>query len=839
MIIETFFQDLRVGLRVLIKEKSFCALAVFVLALGICAVTTQFTVVNAVALRGFSFHDSHQLVDVSLVDPKQPIVNNPFGGRVTSLDYEDMKVGQTSFSAMAGYMNGSTVNLTYKGTPQRYTGGYITEGFFGILGVAPIMGRDFVASDNLPGAERVAIISHQLWERDFGSDPQIVNQAVRINGRSASIIGVMPPKFNFPVSEEIWIPLYNEFPIRARKDQAANNVAILARLKPGITMEQATAEFTGIATNLGKEHPETNKDLTAAQVTPLINNFIGQRIRQLLFTMLGFCLGVLLIACVNVMNMQFARATLRAKELAIRSSLGATRVRLIRQMLTESLLIATLGASLGVAGSFWAVDYLTAAVGTLPFPLPYWIVFSIDRWVLAFTVIATMLAAIVSGLIPAWLASRASAAEVLKESGRGNTGRVTTFITRGLVVFQILVTCILLVGSLLQLKSILRQQHIDYGYDNGAVYSARLGLFEADYPTPQSKRLFYERILRQLRANPGLESAAFSSRFRMTFSGNGNIEIDGQSYPNETDRPKVNFENVSDDFFSTLGLRLIEGRDFTNEDNDLKLPVAIVNSTFARKFFNGESALGRRFRTVGPNNFYGPWRTIVGVVPEVRMRLPFNTNNGPTGDEGFYLPLYANVFGPVPEVLPAPAFSTIVVRPRGGQSGDTAASLLRREIQLVDANLPLYFPGTPRNLVLETLGQNRIIATMFTIFGIVALILAAVGLYGVTSFSVNQRSQEFGIRMALGADNGTILRMVLKQGLIQLGIGLVLGLSLSLSAALLATAGIQNFLFQTSPTDLTTYLTVFAVLSVVSFIATLVPARRATKVDPMEALRAE
>jgi putative ABC transport system permease protein len=838
MLLETFVQDLRIGLRVLIKEKSFCILAVFVLALGICAVTTQFTVVNATVLRGFSFPESDRLMDVQLIDPTKPNGGNVFGGRVTALDYEDMKAAQSSFSAMAGYMNGSTVNVTYQGTPQRYTGAYVTEGFFGILGVSPVLGRDFTAADNQPGAERVTIISHALWERDYGRNPGIVGQSVRINGRSATIIGVMPPRFNFPVNEQLWIPLYNEFPVRPRSDQAANNIAILGRLKPAVSVDQATAEFTGLAANLAKANPDTNKDIPAARVQPLINNFTGPQLRGLMFTMLGFCLGVLLIACVNVMNMQFARATLRAKELAIRSSLGATRIRLIRQMLTESLLIAILGAILGVGASYWSVDLLTDATKALPFPLPYWIAFIIDGRVLAFTVGLTMLAALGSGLIPAWLASRASAADVLKESGRGNTGRLTNLITRGLVVFQILVTSILLVGSLLQLQSILRQQSIDYGYDTGSVYSGRLGLFEADYPTPQAKRQFYNRVIRQLRANPGVGAAAISSRFRMTFSGNGAIELEGRTYAKETDRPQANFENVSEGFFETIGHRITEGRDFTHEDDDLRQPVAIVNTAFVKKFFDGESPVGRRFRTVGPNNFFGPWRTIIGVAPALRMTAPFN-NNLQLGQEGFYLPLYANVFGPVPAALPAPQFATVVVRPRGDQPGDNAAATLRRELQLIDQNLPLYFAGTPQRLLDETLGQNRIIATMFTIFGVVALILAAVGLYGVTSFSVNQRTQEFGIRMALGADRGTILQMVMRQGALQLGLGLLLGLGAALAAALLAAAGIQNFLFEIKPHDPATYGAVFVVLSAVSLVATLIPAKRATKVDPMVALRTE
>ncbi len=836
MFLESLAQDVRIGLRVLIKEKSFCALAVTVLALGICAVTAQFSVVNGVVLRGFSFHDSDQLVGVQLIDPKQPNNNGNFNGRTTAMDYEDLAAQSQSYSAMSAYLNGSTINLTIGTNPQRLTGGYVTEKFFSIVGVQPILGRDFNAADNRPGAEKVVIIGHQVWQRDFNGNPSVIGSSVRVNGRAATVIGVMPPNFKFPISEELWVPLFNEFPVKPRNDPLANNVAILARLKPGVTVDQAQLEVTTIAKRLAADFPDTNKDINAGQVQPLIVSFTGPQLRGLMFTMLGFCVGVLLIACVNVMNMQFARATLRAKELAIRSSLGATRVRLMRQMLTESLLVATIGAVLGVALAYWAVGYLFAATKALPFPLPYYISFDIDAPVLAFTVGATLVAALVSGLIPAWMASRASAADVLKESGRGNTGRFTTILTRGLVIFQIVITAILLVGSLLQVKSILRQQNIDYGYDTGALYSARMGLFEADYPTPEAKRLFFERVVRELRASPEFEAAAFTSRFRMTFSGNGKVEIEGKTYAKDTDRPQAEFENITSGFFDTLGIKLLAGRDFTSEDTDQKQPVAIVNAGFAKKHFGNESAIGRRFRTVGNNELMGPWRTIIGVTQEVRMAGPFNSQSDNTG---FYVPLYSTVFGPVTAAPVAPQFATILVRPRGGQVGENAAAPLRRVFQKIDPNLPLYFAGVPRVLLDEILGQNRIVAVMFSIFGVVAMLLAAVGLYGVMSFSVNQRTQEFGIRMALGADNQEILAMVFRQGALQLGIGLIAGLGLALTLAFVGQQGISNFLFKVSPSDPATYVTVFGLLTIVAFVATLVPARRATRVDPMIALRAE
>src|SRR5213592_575178 len=362
MILDSFRQDIRVGLRLLFKDKTFCFLAVLVLALGIGGATTQFTIVNAIVLRGFSFPHPEQLMSVGLIDPEASDQSNNFGlGNIpTAQDYEDLKATQKSFSMMAGYLNGSTVNVTYKNNPQRYTGGYVTEDFFKIIGVSPVLGRDFRTEDNKPGAEKVTILGDEIWQRDFGADPNVVGQSVRINGKSATIIGVMPPNFKFPVSEELWTPLYNEFPPQPRGDLrlgASNNApAVLGRLKPGVTLDQANAEFIALARHLAKDNPKTNQNFTSASVQPLLNAFTGVQFRQQVWGMLAAVILVLLIACVNVMNMQFGRAALRAKELAIRGALGATRWRLVGQMLTESLVVAVLGAAAGSILAFWAVD---------------------------------------------------------------------------------------------------------------------------------------------------------------------------------------------------------------------------------------------------------------------------------------------------------------------------------------------------------------------------------------------------------------------------------------------------------------------------------------------------
>ncbi|MDQ3414038.1 MAG: ABC transporter permease, partial [Verrucomicrobiota bacterium] len=748
MFFDSFFQDLRVGLRMLVKDKTFFVLAVTVLALGICGVTTQFTMVNAIMLRGFSFPHPEQLMSVGLIDPKATDQQNNFGnGNIPSgHDYEDLRAGQKSFSMMSAYLNGSTINVTYKKTPQRYTGGYVTEDFFKIIDVKPILGRDFTAEDNKPGAEKVTILGNEIWKRDFNGDPRVVGQAVRINGKAATIIGVMPPNFKFPQNEELWVPLYNEFPLKARGDPTANGAQILGRLKAGVTQDQANAEFSGLAKRIAQDNPKTNADFTSASVQPLLKSFTGQQLTQIMYAMFGAVIAVLLIACVNVMNMQFGRAALRARELAIRGALGATRWRIVRQMLTESFLIALLGAVVGVALAYWAVDLLAEITSTPQFQLPYWINFTIDGKVLGFTLGAVIFATVISGLVPALLAARGNASEMMKEGGRGNSSRLVNIITRVLVVGQIAMTAALLVASALQINSIRNRIKLDYGYDEKGVYAARMGLFEGDYPTEESRREFFKRAVRSLRTSPSFEGAAMSDRFRMTFANYGQYEVDGQSYKTDRDRPKGNSEAVSDGYFSTLGLKILEGRDFTLEDSDTKQPVAIVNASFARKHWGNESPLGHQVRIFNPAQPQ-PWRRIVGVVPDTLMQGPFNTE---ADSGGFYVPLLG--------ASPAPQFCTIVVRPHPGQAAENLGPALSKAVAQLDSNLPVYFPGTPATSHSEFLSGPRLVASLFSIFGVVAFILSAVGLYGVMSFSVNQRTQEFGIRMALGADTARIFK---------------------------------------------------------------------------------
>ncbi len=604
---------------------------------------------------------------------------------------------------LAAYLNLSTVNITIKNTPQRLQGAYVTDNFFPVMGVKPAMGRDFTPADNHDQAPRVALISHATWKTVFGGDLAVIGQAVRINGRAATIIGVMPPGFAFPQQEQIWLPLFNTFPAPARNLQvavglgaaAAPNVGVVARLKPGVTLAESKFEWDALAARFATMYPDTNKLLTESVVRPLVHAFVNRNARMMLYIMFGAVVGVLLIACVNVMNMQFARTSLRQKELAIRNALGATRARLIRQMLTENILLAGLGGVAGTLLSLYAVDLFNSALAVQQPPPPFWIHFVINPRALAFTVGVAMLAATLSGLLPAFLGSRANAIDALKDSGRGNTSRTTTVMTRLLVISQIGLTCALLVLSTLVIRSVVNQQRINYGYDTSVDdHGARRPLLDRRLSHAEADRArFYARVLQQLRHTPGISAAAVSSRFRMTVGGSGPYEVEGVPYASERDRPQGSFENISEGYFDTLGLKVLEGRDFTAEDTDARQPVAIVNATFARQNFGPASPLGRRVRPFNPGN-PGPWRTIVGVVPDTVMQAP---PLSPRLDStGMFLPLSVTV----------PPFATLLARPSGGPA-HALEGALRKAVAAVDSNLPLYFVSTPRQSHDEFLAQNR------------------------------------------------------------------------------------------------------------------------------------
>ena len=834
--VENLLRDVRVGVRVLLKERAFCALAILVLALGICGVTTEFAVVNGVLIRGFSFPNAARLVHVDFIDPTtgSGLSASRYMG---SADFAELAEAQRSFAMIAAYSGGQRVNMTVDGEPRRYEGVFATSDLFRILGVEPALGRDFRATDDQPGAEKVAIISYALWRGDFGGAPDIVGRAVRLNGAPATIIGVMPKGFTFHYREDLWVPLRSQFPALPRNDPRDRSDMVLALIEPGVSLDAASAEVTSIARRFADSYPATNKRYTTGLVLPLIQAYTPSGLKGTLLTMLAFAVGVLLIACVNVMNMQFARATLRSKELAIRSSLGATRSRIVGQMLTESAILATGGAALGVPLAYEAASWSWAMVHSMEYGPPTWMTFDIDTRVLAFTVGATAAAAVVSGLVPACMASRANTATILHDRSRGSTGRTVTVLTGGLVVLQLVVTCVLLIGSLLQVRSIVNRQQVAFGYDTRAVLSARLGLTDAQYATSDARKLFYDRLLVTLRESPDFRGAAITSRTRMVSSSTTRIEIEGKVYREHRDRPETNWEKVSGGFAETIGQPVLEGRAIGDGDLDSRLPVAVVNEAFARRHFGRESPVGRRFRTVREDEQPGPWRTIVGVTRTVRMVGVYSSSL--LGDSGFYVPFYGTVEGPIP---PAPApeeFATVIVRPAAHVRAETMIPALRRAVEKADRDLPLDYVGTPAQHYDSALAQNRVVVGMFTTFGLAAVLMASIGLYGVMSFSVNRRWKEFGVRMALGADRGAIVSIVLRQGGSQIVLGVTLGFALAFVLATVGRDVLGGMLFDVSAHDPFSYTVVFAVVAGVSLVAVLVPALRASRVHPVRALHTE
>ena len=812
--------DLRLARRSLCKERSFTLLAVLVLALGIGGVATQFGVINGMMLRPAAFPHAERLMSVSLVNTAR---NRAIGGAATA-DYLEWRDAQQSFEELASYGARLSINVTYQDTPRRYGGVYVTHNFLRTLGARPMLGRDFTAADDQPGAPKTIIISHQVWQGDFGGMAGIVGQAVQVNGRSGTVIGVMPPGFSFPLNEQLWTPMFAEFPPLARDDPQAFGGALLGRLKPGVSANQAAAEFSAFARRIAAEFPRTHADLTAVQVAPFAEGYLGTQMRQMLYLMLGAVVVVLLIACVNVMNMQFARAARRTRDLAVCSALGASRWRLLRQMLVESVALAAGGAVAGTLFALWATDALLRQARALATPPPSWVTFGVDGRVLALTVGVTVGAAVLSGLVPAWFASRGSPLELIREGGRAGTGRRVNLVIRGLIVLQVALTTALLVISTFMIRSIVNQQRINWGYDTSTVLIGRMTLFQADHPTPQALGLFYEKTLQALRADPHFSEVALTTRFRLAISQNGLYEVESAQPPEGRSQPTAAIEGISDGYFAALGLRIVDGRDFTPADTFDRPPVAIVNAAFARRHFGRDSPLGRRVR-FGQGANAGPWLTIVGVAPDTRMQGPYDARSDGAG-----------IFQPLAQ---APArWITIVVRGRGGDPA-TWADPLRRAMAGIDRNLPIYMIGPAAQLIDATLAQNRLLAALFSIFGGVAMFLAAVGLYGVMSFGVSQRTTEYGIRMALGADTRLILKMILRQGALQVACGLGLGFLLALGLTVVGDAAMENFLFQVSRADPLIWGSTALLLALVAFLACIAPARRATKVDPIVALRAE
>jgi predicted permease len=809
-------RNLRFGLRVLAKSPGHTVAAVLALALGIGLSTAMFSIVYGVLLRGLPFAESERLVSVANANPSRD--QPQLGVHVQDfLDYRSGRARQTALEGLAAYDNGTLV-LSGDGQPERFNGAFLTANALDQIRVKPMLGRGFLPGEDAPGAEPVVLLGYGVWKSRYGGDPGVVGRRVRINSAPGTIIGVMPAGFGFPDSEEVWTPLRLD-PLRTPRGQG-DSYRVLGRLKPGATLEQARAEIGAAAKALAADHPETNQGLEAV-VRPLNEVLLPGEVHQLLYTMLAACLFVLLIACTNVASLMVARASRRTREIAIRAALGAPRGRIVGQLLTESFLLSLGGTLLGVLLAREGVRLFNAAiVSTNP---PFWFHIAVDPAALAFAFGATLLAALASGLVPALQAARTDVTEVLKDEGRGSTSLRLGLFTRLVIIGEVAFSCLLLVGAGLTVHSVLRTQTVNLGIEPHGLLTARIALFDSAYPDEAARVRLFDRLATRLHQHPNVAAATLSSSIPGTGSPVIRYAVSGKAYAQEKDQPLAHQDDIAPGYFATLGVPILAGRDFGTQDTAAGQPVVIVNRSFAAREWPGQEPLGRQIRlTSEPGGAAKPWRTVVGVVGDAQMS---SLGGGdPVGPAGFYLPFPQD----------CPPRMSVIVRPRQGAPTAFTASL-QGLVGELDRDQPLYFVLS----LDESLAKSRFFAnmfgTLFGIFGVSALLLAAVGIYGVISFSVGQRRQEIGIRMALGARKRTILGLILGRGMIQLAAGLGFGLLLAWPAARLIAAALVGI----DAHDPLTFGTVVAVLTLVAFVACWIPARRAAGTDPLVAIRAD
>ncbi len=805
---DSILKNIRYGVRMVLKNPALAVISIIALTLGIGLTTTMFSIVYGALYRGLPFEQAHRLMHLERNNLSQDIESM----EVTIHDFVDWREQQTTFEGIAAFYQG-TVNVAgSEGRPDRYDGAFISASAFQLIGAQPHLGRTFREGEDRPEAEPVIILGYNAWRDRYGSDPGVVGSVIRVNGESATIIGVMPEGFAFPIAEEVWVPLRMN-PLEIERGQGLT-LEVLGRLKDGVTVDQANAEFSTIARRLELEYPETNEGVGVA-IKPYTEEYIGEEPARLLWTMLAAVFGVLLIACANVANLLLARATLRSKEVAVRTALGASRIRVIAQLLTETVVLSALGGILGLGVGWIGVTLFNRAiVDTDP---PFWIDIKIDPVAVLFVLALVLVSAVIAGIIPAVKSSGSDVNEVLKDESRGSSSLRIGKFSRALVVVEIALSFGLLVAAGLMIRSVTKLRNIDYGFAPEEIFTARVGLFETDYPDDPSRVRFFDEVQERLGALPGVRSAAISTNLPGLGSGRSRIGIDGETYDRDQDYPLARQNVVSPGYFETFGVRVLQGREFVAQDREGVLPVAIVNQSFVETFFPGESPLGRRFR-VGDSETEEPWLMVVGVVPDLFMGGPENED-----PEGFYVPMAQNVA----------RFMFMIARTDA--NAIALAPLVRDEVVAVDENLPIYWVRTLEGAIAESTWFYTVFGTLFVVFGGVALFLAAIGLYGVMSFAVSRRTKEVGVRMALGAGRGDVMKLVLKQGLWQLAVGVVLGAGLG---ALLS-RGLQDILFEVGSLDLLTFVAIAIVLVSTGILASLVPARRATRVDPMVALRYE
>jgi predicted permease len=823
---ERLIQDLRYGLRQLLKHPGFTLLGTLALGLGISAVTVQFAVFNTLFLRGLPFDEGGRIVHIERVN----VVEKDYTSEVGIAEFLEWRQRQEVFESLAAFYTG-TANLTLGGHVNRYSGGFVTGDTFALLRVGAAQGRSLGPADDLPGAAGVVLLSDHVWRRDFAADPEVIGAPAILNGRPVTVVGVMPPGFRFPVNEDLWVPLFQQQdPGAASWSDPGMYIEPFGRLKPGVDHDAASAAMSRLAIAIADAHPDTHGGFRAVDVRPFVEEFLGDETRAMTIVMMTVTVLILLIACANVATLLMARSMRRRKETAIRSALGASRQRIIRQFLTESLLLAVCGTLLGLAsavGNLRGIAESAAALET-----PFWMTFEMDLRVFAVVLVLTVFTGIVSGLVPALRASRLNEAEVMKDDTRiGSSLHIGRF-SRALVVAQVSIAAVIMSMVVLFVLSTRNTVSLDYHYDPDALMSARVGLFEEAYPAAGDRGRFLETLLRELRERPEITHAATTSRFQFIQGAGIFYRTENALADAGAHNRLARFQRVSPGFLETVGLPLLSGRAFRAEDFLGDQPrVALVNRVLAVREWSLESALGKRIllnpEAVEAGAADPHWVEVVGVVEGMQEAGLFEL---PEGGAGLILPQ-------TPATVPV--FATVLVRGPGDPR--TLPPVLREVVGALDPNLPLYEVGTPREVNEKQLAQFRFFASIFTTFGVLGAFLTAVGIHGVITFSVSQRIMEFGIRQAMGATRWDVVRLVYAHAFRQLAVGFLIAL-LALSPVILADGvrdSLSMFFQGMHPDSVFPYLLSFGFVALIAVLAATPPAIRAARVQPANALRHE
>jgi putative ABC transport system permease protein len=801
-----FRQDLHYAIRRLLKNPGFTAITVLTLALGIGANSAIFSVINAVLFRPLPFPESDRLVGMYQVWKGDRAVMSPS-------NFLDLRQ-QTRTLEDAAAIDSTEFTLTGTGDPLRLQGSEVSASFFNVLRIRPFLGRTFAADENEPGKDKVVVLGHSLWQQRFASRGDIVGTSLVLDGNPRTIIGVMPPGFSYPAEQDLWIPI--EYTDDTKNARGAWYLSAIARLKPGVSAEQSASEIATLGKALEKAYPRQNTDV-GFTTFPLHEAIVGD-LRPALLVLLGAVGFVLLIACANVANLLLARAVARETELAVRTALGAGRGRLVRQLLTESLVLGAAGGLVGLLIAFWGSDIL---VSLQPDGIPRLNEIGIDRHVVLFTLGISLLTGIVFGALPALQMTRGTLSASLKEGGRGNMAAAGSARLRGtLIVAEMALAVMLLSGAGLLIKSFGKLQAVDPGFRPEETLSFELSLPRTTYKDDAQIISFYERLSDRIGSLPGVRTVG--GVMGLPLSGlrfNISFKVVGRPQAAPGQEPSMEVRVATPDYFRTLGVPLKRGRVFTNADTAQTTPVVILSETAAARYFPNEDPIGKRIEMGwsrrDKKRAGGEVIGVVGNVKELGLDEEFPAE--------IYLPMRQWPVGRMAMV------ARTAVPPM------SLADEVKQAVQELDANLPVNQIRTVEAVVAESIAQPRFYMLLLGVFAAVALVLAAIGIFGVMSYMVSQRTREIGIRMALGAQGGSVVSMVVRQAMLLAGAGLFVGMI----AALALSRTMTTLLFDLSPTDPVTFATVIAVLACVAFLASYLPARRAANVDPIEALRAE